>query len=107
MPAIVEKSIKSILSAWGEFYKTHFISDVLRREIEERKLSEWEEKLTIIADIGLQIEPHVSLSRYQDIDNNKIKLPSEEYNPSIASNFLKKTKIVLEVTEKFIEWWFK
>ena len=92
--------------AWGEFRKTHLVADVLRKECENRDLGEWEKKLTEIADIGDETEPHVSLSRYPGLTSGVLWLPGEEYDADAAKDYIEKTELAIKVTDEFIEWWF-
>jgi HEPN domain-containing protein/predicted nucleotidyltransferase len=103
----VEKAIKAILAAWGEFRKSHFVAEILRSECENRELSEWEEKLLKIADIGDSTEPQVSLCRYPRLVNDAIWRPYEKYNEGIAKEYIKNARFAIEISGEFIEWWFR
>lgn len=102
----VEKSIKAILVAWGEFRKTHLVADILRKECGKRDLGEWKKKLAEIADIGDATEPHVSLSRYPGLTNGVLWLPGEEYDAGVAKDYIEKAELVIKATDEFIKWWF-
>jgi HEPN domain-containing protein/predicted nucleotidyltransferase len=103
----VEKATKAVLAAWGEFVRTHRVANILRKECKERELGEWEEKLLTVADIGNTTEPHVALSRYPELNNNALWVPCEEYDIDIATEYLEKAELVINIVKKFIEWWFR
>ncbi|MEA2075423.1 MAG: HEPN domain-containing protein [Euryarchaeota archaeon] len=99
----VEKVVKSVLICFGKFKKSHYVSAMLKEEVEIRDLSELEEMVGIAAEM----EVHVSMTRYPGISEGRIKLPSEEYGVGDAENAIKKTEEVLKKGEKFVEKWFK
>jgi len=101
----VEKSIKAILICFGEFEKTHYVANGLEDEIEKRDLKD--ENLMELVKSSESLEPHVSLSRYPGISNNEIWLPYEEYNKDMAEDSVNKAGKAVEITEKFIEGWFR
>lgn len=103
-----EKSIKSILITLGIFQKTHYIGQILREEVQDKSLpGQWKQKLSEIADLSEELEPEVSLSRYPGIINNKLWIPSEEYDQKDAEESLKKTEAVLCTAVNFFNYWFK
>ena len=103
----VEKAIKAILAVWGEFNKTHFVANTLRRECNKQKLDEWKEMLLDIANVGDRTEPHVSLSRYPSVTKTTLWIPSEEYDVDSAREYLNGAEFVIKTSEEFIEWWFR
>lgn len=103
----VEKCIKSILAAFGNFKKTHFVGEVLTEVIREQSLPDhWEKRLNEIAEISEELEPEVSLSRYPGIINDMLWMPSEEYGREEAEESLKKAESVLKAAEDFNKYWF-
>ena len=103
----VEKCIKSILVAFGNFKKTHFVGEVLAEVVPDQSLpDEWEKKLTEIAEISEELEPEVSLSRYPGIINNALWMPSEEYGRQEAEESFKKAELVLNAAKDFNKYWF-
>jgi len=103
----VEKCIKSILAAFGNFKKTHFVGEVLTEVIREQSLPDhWEKRLNEIAEISEELEPEVSLSRYPGIINDMLWMPSEEYGREEAEESLKKAESVLKAAQNFNKYWF-
>jgi HEPN domain-containing protein len=104
----VEKSIKSILIAFGEFKKSHFVGEVLKNRLKDMEVEQgWKEKLSSIAGISEEIEPEVTWSRYPGIDNGQLWTPYEEYTLEYAVEVQNKSKEVVQVAKDFIRWWFK
>ncbi|MFN3603397.1 MAG: HEPN domain-containing protein, partial [Leptonema sp. (in: bacteria)] len=69
----VEKSIKAVLIAFGEFKKTHFVDKILLDKLESIDLQQdWKEKIAKIAKIATEIEPEVTWSRYPGIDQGSL-----------------------------------
>lgn len=104
----VEKAIKSVLIAFGKFKKSHFVSQDLREIARHWDLDrEWREKLTTMADIGEEIEPEVTLSRYPALNEGRLFIPSEEYTIEDAQKAQKQAEVVLHIAEEFFTWWFQ
>lgn len=104
----VEKFVKAILICFGVFKKTHFVGDILLKDIAERKLDEeWNEKLSQLARISSEIEPEVTWSRYPGIDNDELWQPCEEYTAGDADKIKCKCEKSLKITTEFIAWWFQ
>lgn len=102
-----EKSIKAILICFGDFKKTHFVSDALSRTLNTVDLDvSWKEKLMNIAQINKEIEPEVTWSRYPGMDHGSLWLPSLEYTHEDALFVQEKIGIVLEAAEEFVSHWF-
>jgi len=103
----VEKSIKSVLIAFGIFQKTHLIGSILRKVTLEREdIEEWKEELIEIADISERIEPEVSLSRYPGIINDSLWVPFKEYDEEDAKEAMAKAEATLTTAKRFFEGWF-
>jgi HEPN domain-containing protein/predicted nucleotidyltransferase len=103
----VEKYIKAILVCWGEFEKSHYVSDVLVECLAERTIDpEWRAKLEAVAQIGKDIEPEVGLSRYPAKVGDDWWIPAEEYDEPTAEDWIKKAEHVVNVTREFVDWWF-
>lgn len=102
-----EKAIKAVLICFGIFKKTHFVGNILLKEIESRDIdSIWKEKLIRIAKISSEVEPEVTWSRYPGIDNDKLWIPCDEYAEEDARNIKDKCEEVIKITNDFIPWWF-
>lgn len=103
----LEKAVKSILICFGIFKKTHFVGEILLKELEERKLNHgWKEKLMQIARVCSEIEPEVTWSRYPGINEDALWIPYEEYTSIDAEETKEKCEKAIEITKKFLEWWF-
>jgi len=103
----LEKSVKSVLICFGVFRKTHYVGEILLKEIEKRQVDrEWKEKLRIVARASSEIEPEVTLSRYPGIDNGKLWNPADQYTKENANE----TKDICEksiiIVSEFLETWF-
>ncbi len=104
----VEKAIKSVLISFGIFKKTHFIGEVLLKEIGDIELEGiWKERLKEIATISEEIEPEVSWSRYPGIDHDTLWVPYEEYFEEDAKESSKKASVVINTTKEFYQYWFR
>jgi len=104
----VEKCIKAILICWGEFEKTHYVSEVLVECLGEQDLdAEWREKLGTVAQIGHDIEPEVSLTRYPGRMGDTYWIPAEEYDEAKAEDWIQKTEYVVKIARNFVDWWFE
>jgi HEPN domain-containing protein/predicted nucleotidyltransferase len=102
-----EKAIKAVLICFGIFKKTHFVGDILLKEIESRDIdSAWKEKLIRIAKISSEVEPEVTWSRYPGIDNDTLWIPHEEYTEEDAHKTRDKCEEVIKVAKDFFAWWF-
>lgn len=103
----VEKAIKAVLICFGIFKKTHFVGEILLKELEARVIDEiWKEKLMLIAKISSEVEPEVTWSRYPGIDNDKLWIPYEEYKEEDAFNIKEKCEQVVKIAQDFVAWWF-
>lgn len=104
----VEKAVKAVLIAFGEFKKTHFVGSILIEKLKEIKLDqEWQEKLSYLARISEEIEPEVTWSRYPGIDRGVLWMPSEEYTIDDAQQIKIKAEEALKITRGFLGWWFR
>ena len=63
-------------------------------------------KLIDAAEISESIESVVSLSRYPGIIEDRLWLPSEEYEKQDAENAIKKAEKVLIIGKGFFKYWF-
>ncbi len=103
----VEKAVKAILICFGIFKKTHFVGEILLKELETRELDDnWKEKLVQISRLSSEIEPEVTWSRYPGIDEGVLWLPYEEYTEDDASEIKEKCKQAVKAAREFFEWWF-
>lgn len=104
----VEKAVKAILICFGIFKKTHFVGEILLKELERRELDDnWKEKLVQIARLSSEIEPEVTWSRYPGIDEGILWLPYEEYTEDDANEIKEKCKQAVKAAREFFEWWFR
>lgn len=103
----VEKVVKAVLICFGAYEKTHFVANILRKEVENRNLKEKSKELNGIIKIAENLEPHVSLSRYPGISGGEVWLPSKEYTREIAENALKDATKALKTGNDFVKWWFE
>ncbi|MBI4688811.1 MAG: HEPN domain-containing protein [Nitrospirae bacterium] len=104
----VEKAVKAILICFGIFKKTHFVGEILLKELEKREFDDgWKEKLVQIARTSSEIEPEVTWSRYPGIDEGVLWLPFREYTEDDAREVREKCIETVKVAREFFEWWFK
>ncbi len=104
----VEKAVKAILICFGIFKKTHFVGEILLKELERRELDDnWKKKLVQIARLSSEIEPEVTWSRYPGIDEGILWLPYEEYTEDDANEIKEKCKQAVKAAREFFEWWFR
>lgn len=102
-----EKAVKAVLICFGIFKKTHFVGEILTKELESRDIdSDWREKLLLIAKISSEVEPEVTWSRYPGIDEDVLWIPGEEYAEEDARNIKDKCEEVIKIARYFIDWWF-
>ena len=103
----VEKAVKATLICLGIFKKTHFVGEILIKELEQRELSgDWKEKLRQVARVSSEIEPEVTWSRYPGIDEDSLWIPYEEYTENDANDIRGKSEKAVRTAREFIEWWF-
>jgi HEPN domain-containing protein/predicted nucleotidyltransferase len=104
----VEKAVKSILICFGIFKRTHFVGEVLSKEVEKKEIETlWKERLIQAAKISSEIEPEVTWSRYPGIDEDSLWLPYKEYTAQDAMEFREKCKMAINTAQDFFAWWFK
>lgn len=102
-----EKAVKAVLICFGIFKKTHFVGEVLMRELESRTIEmSWKEKLMRIARVSSEVEPEVTWSRYPGIDEDTLWIPYEEYTEEDAHNIKDKCEEVIKIAKDFLAWWF-
>jgi len=104
----IEKAVKAILICFGIFKKTHFVGEILLKELETRELDDnWKEKLVQISRLSSEIEPEVTWSRYPGIDEGILWLPYEEYTEDDANEIKEKCRQAVKSAREFFEWWFR
>jgi HEPN domain-containing protein/predicted nucleotidyltransferase len=102
-----EKSIKAVLICFGIFKKTHFVGEILVKELDSRTIEmNWKEKLVLIAKISSEVEPEVTWSRYPGIDDDVLWIPSEEYTIEDTRSIKDKCEKVIKTAQAFLAWWF-
>ena len=103
----VEKAVKAVLIAFGEFKKTHFVGEILLEKLKTVEIDgEWKDKLLNAAKISNEIEPEVTWSRYPGIDRGQLWVPYEEYTMDDAVEIRGKAEMALKMAKDFIQWWF-
>lgn len=103
----VEKAVKAILICFGIFRKTHFVGEILMKELESRTIDvDWKEKLAAVARISSEVEPEVTWSRYPGIDNDTLWIPSREYTLEDTMNMKAKCEPAMKTVQNFLAWWF-
>jgi HEPN domain-containing protein/predicted nucleotidyltransferase len=103
-----EKAVKAVLICFGIFRKTHFVGEILMKDLESRIIDpSWKEKLIMIANISSEVEPEVTWSRYPGIDSDSLWIPCEEYTEEDARNIMDKCEIVIKTAKDFFVWWFR
>ncbi|MDI6889829.1 MAG: HEPN domain-containing protein [Thermodesulfovibrionales bacterium] len=103
----VEKAVKAVLICFGIFKKTHFVGEILNKELGERKLNkDWREKLMQIARVSSEVEPEVTWSRYPGMDEGTLWIPYKEYTVDDANEVKEKCGKAIRAAREFIEWWF-
>ncbi|MGA1841525.1 MAG: HEPN domain-containing protein [bacterium] len=103
----LEKAVKAILICFGIFKKTHFVGEILVKELEARELNNgWKKKLLQVARASSEIEPEVTWSRYPGIDEDALWIPYEEYTSDDAKEIKEKCEKAIGITKKFLKWWF-
>lgn len=103
----VEKAIKAVLLCWGNYPKSHFVSEILLDEMNNNETEEWHVQLEELAGYAKELEPHVSLSRYPDMREGIFWIPYEGYTKEITNRFLEFAKKALSIAEGYLNWWFK
>lgn len=104
----VEKAVKAVLISFGIYKKTHFVGEILLKELEKRTLDEnWKEQLSYISKISTEIEPEVTWSRYPGINEDSLWIPAEEYSADDADTIKQKCGRCLKTTQDFLGWWFQ
>lgn len=102
-----EKAVKAILICFGVFKRTHFVGEVLLKELELHPIAPmWKEKLINIGKVSFEAEPEVTWSRYPGIDNDALWIPYEEYKLEDASRLKEKCETVIRIAQDFLAWWF-
>jgi len=103
----VEKALKAVLICFGIFKRTHFVGDILMKDLESRKIDAgWKEKLIWIAGVSSEVEPEVTWSRYPGIDKDTLWIPYEEYTEEDALTIIDKCEEVVKIAKDFVDWWF-
>jgi HEPN domain-containing protein/predicted nucleotidyltransferase len=103
----IEKAVKAVLICFGIFRKTHFVGEILLKELESRTIDvKWKEKLILLAKVSSELEPEVTWSRYPGIDDDALWIPSEEYTLEDALSMKDKCGTVLRMAQDFLTWWF-
>lgn len=104
----IEKAIKAVLIAFGEFKKIHFVGNILINKVEEMEIDpSWKGRLSHIAKISNEVEPEITWSRYPGIDSGTLWIPYKEYTRDDAIELREKSEKVVKTVREFITWWFR
>lgn len=102
-----EKAVKAVPICFGIFKKTHFVGEILLKELESRVIDDnWKEKLMLIAKISSEVEPEVTWRFYPRINNNSLWIPAEEYTMEDTRYIKDKCEKVIKTAQDFVAWWF-
>jgi HEPN domain-containing protein len=104
---VAEKAVKSVLICIGEFEKSHFVGNILKKELDKQDFDNWNEKLYELACISEALEPEIIFSRYIGKRDGKPWIPKLGYDENMAKEALENAKKALEIAEGFVKWWFK
>ena len=100
-----EKAVKAVILCLGSFEKTHKVSQVLEDEARDKKLLS--EEIVELVELSKFLEPAVSLSRYPGLSNDKMWVPSREYDSKSSLKYIDKAEKALLISKKFVEEWLK
>lgn len=105
----IERAVKAVLACFGTFARIHFVAKDLWEAIkEEPKIAEWRDRLERLAEIALEMEKHVSRTRYimTDEDDEVISTPEKSYSEPDSMQALDVMHEALRIAEEFVIWWF-
>jgi HEPN domain-containing protein/predicted nucleotidyltransferase len=103
----VEKAVKAVLICFGIFRKTHFVGEILLKELEARKIDlNWKDRLILLARVSTEVEPEVTWSRYPGIDDDALWIPCQEYTRDDALILKDRCEAVIRTAQDFLAWWF-
>jgi len=105
----VERAVKAVLACFGTFARIHFVAKDLWAAIkEEPKIAEWRDRLERLAEIALEMEKHVSRTRYimTDEDDEVISIPEKSYSEPDSMQALTDMREALAIADEFVLWWF-
>lgn len=105
----VERAVKAVLACFGTFARIHFVAKDLWAAIkEEPKIAEWRDRLERLAEIALEMEKHVSRTRYimTDEDDEVISIPEKSYSEPDSRQAMDVMHEALRIAEGFVIWWF-
>lgn len=103
----VEKVIKAILICFGVLKEKHYVSSLLKEEIEKREIEGWKDKLVEISQIGEELEPEYIPSHYVRAVGDEIHVPSDLYDKELSQNFLEKANRAVRLGKEFVDFWFR
>uniref|UniRef100_A0A832GLZ9 HEPN domain-containing protein n=1 Tax=Caldimicrobium thiodismutans TaxID=1653476 RepID=A0A832GLZ9_9BACT len=102
-----EKAIKALLFCFGEFKRTHYVSEILINCLKDQHLPDiWAQRLKQIAELNLYLEPEVTRSRYPQISAWGLWLPADEYDEEAAIEAEEKVRVILTTSQEFVAWWY-
>ncbi|EHP88514.1 HEPN domain-containing protein [Methanotorris formicicus] len=98
----IEKSIKSVLILFGVFIKTHYVSNLLVRNLD--KFDEyWKERFDSLLPIIRELERHWALPRYPEPMGEEVWNPLDNYTKEDAEECIKNAEEVLKVVNGFLK----
>jgi HEPN domain-containing protein/predicted nucleotidyltransferase len=104
----VEKCLKAVLMTKGIFQKTHAVGQVLLRMLDNGEFpAKWQADLLEAATISAGMEPEINLSRYPGITEDRLWIPSEEYQQEDANRAYQGAYKVAATARRFVAEWFR
>jgi HEPN domain-containing protein/predicted nucleotidyltransferase len=100
-----EKAVKAVLLCMGSFEKTHKVSVLLREEAADKNLMSGD--MPELVAISEFLEKEVSRSRYPELCNDHLWVPSKEYTEESAKEYIDSADKALWMANKFVEDWLK
>ena len=98
----IEKAIKSVLILFGVFIKTHYVSTLLVRNLDNFD-EYWKGRFESLLPIIRELERHWALPRYPEPMGEEVWNPLEKYTKEDAEECLKNAEEVLKVVKEFLK----
>ena len=104
----VERAVKAVLACFGMFERIHFVGRKLNEAIQNHDAGDFEATLRRLGDIAVELEEHVSRSRYiiQDEEGEDLWIPAEHYSDAESALALGQAREALQTAREFAAWWF-
>ncbi len=98
----IEKGIKSVLILFGIFIKTHYVSNLLVRNLD--KFDEYQkERFDSLLPIIRELERHWALPRYPEPMGEEVWNSLDNYTKEDAEECIKNAEYVLKVVKEFLK----